>query len=202
MSFRDDHDAALMRADAAERDRNILEAEKQRLEAELAAAREWLGGPSKRAFLLGGLVVLGVGLVLVGVMIGRGTASAPEVVRVKPAPPLPSITGVIVADGWQVGHWTMIATRCTPRGDGVELTTIGSAAGHGGNAGRSIWLTNDQVELELPGGTMFLTKKQCFAKLVGVVTRTADDMLDGYVELDCTFETNRLQGRIDFKHCR
>lgn len=196
MSFRDDHDAALMRADAAERERKILEAETQRLAAELASAREWLGGPSKRAFLLGGLVVLGIALVLIGVVIGRATASAPApVARAKAAPPLPSIAGVIVADGWQVGHWTMTATRCAPRGDGIELTNVGGA-------GRSIWLTNDQIELELPGGTMFLTKKQCFAKLVGVVTRTAEDMFDGYVELDCTFETNRLQGRIDFKHCR
>ena len=196
MSFRDDHDAALMRADSAEREQKIIAAENQRLEAELAAAREWLGGPSKRAFLLGGLVVLGIALVVVGVVIGRATAaSAPPVARAKAAPPPPSLAGVIVADGWNVGHWTMLATRCTPRGDGIELTNIG-------HAGRSIWLRNDQVELELPGGTMFLTKKQCFAKLVGVVTRTADDMFDGYVELDCTFDTNRLQGRIDFKHCR
>jgi hypothetical protein len=196
VSFRDDHDAALMRADAAERERKIVEAENQRLEAELASAREWLGGPSKRAFLLGGLVVLGIALVVVGVVIGRATASPPAPrARAKLAPPPPSIAGVIVADGWQVGHWTLMPTRCTPRGDGIELTNIG-------NAGRSIWLTNDQVELELPSGTMFLTKKQCFAKLVGSLTRTADDMFEGHVELDCTFETNRLQGRIDFKHCR
>jgi hypothetical protein len=194
MSFRDDHDAALMRAAAAEREQQILAAENERLATELAGAREWLGGPKQRAFLLGGLVVLGIGLVLVGIAIGRATVGEPAVVRVKPPPPLPAIAGVIVADGWQVGHWMMLATRCTPRGDGIELTNVGSA-------GRSIWLTNGQVELELPTGTMFLTSKMCFAKLTGVVTKV-DDMFDGYVELDCTFENNKLLGRIDFKHCR
>jgi hypothetical protein len=48
---------------------------------------------------------------------------------------------------------------------------------------------------------VFLTRKQCIAKLVAVVARN-DDMLDGHVELDCAWDDNRLHGRIDFEHCR
>lgn len=194
MSFRDDHDAALMRADATERERKLLAAENERLAAELAGAREWLGGPSKRAFLVGGLVVLGIGLVFVGVVIGRRTvepASAP--VRVK-TPPLPAISGLIVADGPDVGHWMLTATRCAKRSDGIELTSVGGDE-------RSFWIGNDQVELELPGGTVFLTKRRCITKFVAYVGHH-DDMVDGALELDCSYDNNRLQGRIDFKHCR
>ena len=196
MSFRDDHDAALMRADAAEREQKVLAAENERLAAELAAAREWLGGPSKRAFLFGGILILGIGLVLVGVVIGRRTVDEPAVVAAAAPrePRLPLVYGVVVGTGPDVGHWTFAATRCAPRGDGVELTNIGSA-------GISIWMTNDQVELELPSRTLFLTKKQCITKLVSALTRK-DDLIDGYVELDCSFDTNNLQGRIEFKHCR
>src|SRR6188768_2313108 len=99
MSFRDDHDAALMRADAAEREQKVLAAENERLAAELADAREWLGGARKRAFLLGGLVVLGIGLVVVGLLIGRMTVDVPPPVRAVRAPKLPEVYGVIVGNG-------------------------------------------------------------------------------------------------------
>jgi hypothetical protein len=194
LSFRDDHDAALMRADAAERERALLVVENERLVAELADAREWLGGPRKRLFLLGGGLVVGLGLVLAGVGIGRATVDDPPPVKMLKAPPMPSIAGLMVAHGPDLGHWMMNATRCVPRSDGIELTTIGTTE-------RSFWVGKDQVELELPGGTVFLTRARCAAKFIAYVTHH-DDMVDGAIELDCSFDTNQLQGRIDFKNCR
>jgi hypothetical protein len=194
MSFRDDHDAALLRADAAERERGIVVAENERLQAELAEARQWLGAPAKRGYLAAGLAIGGATLLLIGVWIGRATISPAAPVRVK-APRLPTVTGVIVSDGPRVGHWTMSATRCTPRGDGVELTTIG-------DSGVSIWLGNDQVELETRAGTLFLERKRCLSKLVAQLARQTDGSIDGRIELDCQFEGNWLQGRIDFQSCR
>ena len=197
MSFRDDHDAALMRADAAERERALLQMEVQHLEIQLTRAREWLGGPSKRAFLVGGLIVFGIGLALVGFLLGRMTVEptldAPRA-RANAAPLRPTVTGVIVADGPRVGHWTLAATRCAQRSDGIELTSIG-------DGGVSFWLSNNQIELETRAGTLYLDHKLCVSKMIGVVART-DDRIDGHLELDCQFEGNWLQGRIDFQHCR
>lgn len=185
-----------MRADAAERERALVVADNERLKAEFAEAKQWLGGPGRRGFLAAGLAIGGAALLLAGVWVGRATVSpSAPVVRAAKRAPLPTIVGVIVSDGPRVGHWTLNATRCTKRGDGVELTTMG-------DSGVSIWLGKDQVEVETRAGTVFLDGKLCVSKRIAEVALRDDGSVDGRLELDCQFEGNWLQGRIDFQYCR
>jgi hypothetical protein len=107
------------------------------------------------------------------------------------------VFGVIVADGPEVGHWTLNATRCAIRQDGVELTATGSD-------GHSIWVADGQVEIELPAGTLRIDKKSCWAGFKPVVERREPRPMtfEGLLDLDCAFGDNRLQGRIEFRACQ
>jgi hypothetical protein len=201
VSYRDDHDAALARADAAAHEARVLATENARLETELAQAREWLGGPRKRALVLGAGVVIAAVFLLIGLGIGRSTATGPaaaQAIAATPPPlPLPQVFGVIVSDGPELGEWTLNATRCVSRSDGIELTQQG-------DEGHNIWLTNNVVEVEGPAASLTLRAGQCRKKLVhSVVARdTRPATFDGYVDLDCLFDGNRLIGRIEFRNCR
>lgn len=200
MTYRDDHDAALHRAQAAEREAKLFAVENKRLETELAEAREWLGGPRKRAILMS--VVVGVSLLagVTGFLIGRFTASAPvpAVVPMAPKAPLPEIYGLIVADGPDLGRWSLDPTRCVQRApEGIELTKQGSTE-------HSIWITNSTVEVESPSGVVALDPKRCFKKLERQVIAkdTTPPTFDGFVDLDCTWNDNHIIGRITFTGCR
>lgn len=199
MSYRDDHDAALARADAAAHEARVLATENARLAAELAEAREWLGGPRKRALVLGGVVAVAAGFLLVGLGIGRATAPRPAADQpaAAPPPPLPQVFGVIVSEGPDLGDWTLSATRCVWRTDGIELTQQGGDD-------HSIWLTNNVVEVEATSASITLRRSQCMKKLVHSVVAhdTKPATFDGYVEVDCRFDDNRLAGRIEFRNCR
>src|SRR5262245_45535345 len=99
MTYRDDHAAAIARIDALEHDQRKLAADNERLTHELAEAREWLGGPRRRAALLAGALGTATLFALAGLAIGRATYDPPP----PPAPPRPpappQVTGVLVADG-------------------------------------------------------------------------------------------------------
>jgi hypothetical protein len=194
VSFRDDHDAALMRADAAVREAKLLADENTRLTSELAAAKEWLGGPRVRILVAAVIVVTTVGI-SVGALYGRSSVECPVPVATRmPAPPLPQVIGVMVADGPVFGHWTLNATRCVPRDDGIELTAVGSED-------HNIWLAGNDVEVETPTGAVTLKHLQCIKRLESAVTKH-DGMYDGHVDVDCRFDDNRLHGRIEFRNCR
>lgn len=213
MSYRDDHQAALTRIDALEHEHRLLAADNARLASELGQAQEWLGAPRKRSLALAGVIAL---VAIVGAaMFVCGRLTAPRAAAAAAAPPkqqpLPSVTGVMVGDGVLVGdgpaggewmvvtddrltdEWMLVATRCVPRGDGVQLTAAGSEA-------HSVWIGRDGVELELPARTIKLEpKKSC--QVASTLTRT-NDGADGFVQIACNFDGNRVHGRIDFKHCR
>lgn len=203
MSYRDDLDAAIMRAEAATRDHARLVEANHELERQLADAREWLGGPRRRI-----LVVWGVGALClaVGAAVALVVRSAVEPpVRVAPParvePAAPQVFGTIAADGPQLGRWALNATRCVSRTDGIELTAVGSED-------HAIWLSNGVVEVEIPSGDFILDAAKCHRRLVHEVHRDVrwsdgqSPTLSGYVALDCLFDGNSLQGRIDFKDCR
>lgn len=218
MSYRDDLDAAVGRADAVDRENARLVAEHARLTSELAEAREtigrgsvWLGDAKTRLLFT---LVASAGLVLaIGAGVyGRVSAECPEPVVVHRVPP-PFTIGTMVADGAELGHWTLNATRCVPRADGIELTAVGQE-------NYIIWLTNNVVEVEFPDHDYVLKKVDCTRKLeLAVVAHDGDPKTyDGHVELDCLIDRtafvkgnprddvdhvgNRLQGRIEFQHCR
>lgn len=193
VSYRDDHDATLARLAAVEREAKLAAADNLRLEKELVEAKEWLGGARRRWILLGGMVALNALVFIAGLMAGRTTAerAEPTVLQAAPPPVLPAVYGVIVADGPDVGHWTLHATRCAVRQEGVELTATGSD-------GHSVWVADGKVEIELPAGALQLAaNKHCWGKYEVAVAPTG-----GYVNLDCSFADNRIQGRIQFTNCR
>jgi len=197
MTYRDDHAAAIARIDALEHEHRQLAGENERLTRDLADAREWLGGPRKRAALL--LAALGGGalFVLVGLAIGRGISDSPHVVAAPTRlPTTPQVTGVIIADGPKLGHWMLTATRCTIRDDGVELSALGSED-------HNVWLSNAAVEIELPNGIISLDHKMCIPRLEHAIIQSGSNptTLDGYVYVDCQWDENRLAGRIDFARC-
>lgn len=194
MTYRDDHEAAVMRADAAERETARLAKDHERLAAELAAAKEWLGGPRRRMLLLAAVIAIGSVFGFCGVLLGRGTATCPTCPTLPPPPTLPAIVGVMVADGPKVGHWTLTATRCVLREDGIELTAAGSED-------HNLWLNDQTVEIEFPAGDFFISQKECKTTFDFALIKH-DDGYEGHVSLDCRFADNRLQGRIDFKRCR
>jgi hypothetical protein len=198
MTYRDDHDAAVMRADAADREAKRLAAENVRIAAELAEAREWLGGPRKRLFLGAGIGLACVALALGGAYVGRITA--PDRVRVErrsAQDPLPSVIGAMLANGPDLGSWTLTATRCVSRSDGIQLTAAGSED-------YSIWLTNNVTEVETPKHSLMLRDHQCVKRLGRLVDRVDDKppTYTGHIDLDCSFDGNRLIGRIEFRNCR
>jgi hypothetical protein len=198
VSYRDDHAAAVSRADALDRENAALRDETQRLAAELAAASEWLGGPRKRLFVGAAAVLGAVALAAGALVLGRATASCPDCTRVAPPRPQPMVLGAIVADGAQLGHWILSATRCVARSDGIQLTAVGSED-HG------IWLTNNVTDVETPLAAISLDEhKHCQGKLKRQVVRVSDTPaeFDGHIELDCTWGENRIQGRIEFRRCR
>lgn len=195
VSYRDDHDAALARADAAVREAKHLADDNARLTAELAAAKEWLGGPRMRILLVAGIATICIGLAVGALFYGRSTIDCPAPPASAPvAAPLPQVIGVMVADGPVLGHWTLNATRCVPRQDGVELTAVGSED-------HNIWLSGNDIEVETPVGALTLKHKHCVTRLESTVL-ARDGMFNGYVDVDCRFDDNRLHGRIEFRNCR
>jgi hypothetical protein len=197
VSYRDDHEAAIMRADAADRHSAQLVEANRRLERELAEAKMWLGGPRRRIAVLTGMSALCVAMLIGGVLLGQSTVDVPAPVERAVEPALPLVFGTIVADGPLVGRWTVNATRCVWRSDGIELTAAGSED-------HVIWLTNNTVEVEVPGGDFVLERSQCHQRLGHEVRRSVGDpaTFDGYVALDCTFNGNSLHGHVEFKNCR
>ena len=209
MTYRDDHQAALTRIDALEHEQRLLAADNARLVDELGQANEWLGAPRKRSMMFVGVIALVA--IVGGAMFAYGRATAPRAAAPRKQRPLPSVTGVIVGGGPLVGdsrvadermlvreprladEWMFVATRCVPRGDGVQLTAAGSEE-------HSLWITRDGIELELPARTIRLEPKFC--RLESALTPTSDGTLAGFVQLACNFDGNRVHGRIDFKHCR
>jgi hypothetical protein len=203
VSYRDDLDAAVARADAVDRENQRLADDNQRLAAELAEAQAllgrgeaWLGGRRVK-LMIAAIAIGGLGLAVAAGVYGRWTATC-TVVMVAPPPSSPFVIGAMVADGPKLGHWTLNATRCVPRTDGIELTAAGDQESH------IIWLTNNVVELEIPDRDFVLTKVDCYRKLDLAVTHHDTDppTYDGHVELDCSFAGNTVQGRIEFQHCR
>ena len=199
MSYRDDTDAAMARADAAVREAKLLAGENERLAAELARAQEWLGGARKRAILAAVIVAVVVAAGAGGFAIARFTA-APSPGQTPPPPvvPLPQVFGVIVADGPQLGRWSLKASRCSPRAGGVELNLVGSED-------HNVWLTENVVEIETPTADLVLDKDKCAKMLDHALVqqpRVTPALFDGFVDLDCSFAGNHLFGRIDFKNCR
>jgi hypothetical protein len=191
MSYRDDHDAALLRAEAAERDASILADANRQLAADLVQAREWLGGPRRRALALVVLFAAGALAMAVGIAIGRTTAPEPSAPELRRPTPLPSTSGALVLDGPMLGHSTMIATRCAARFDGS--VDICSDAG-------ILHVSGDGLTLDVADLHVLLTRERCYlARDASVVQGVG---LSGHVTLDCIFEGNRLAGRVDFLHCR
>ena len=199
VSYRDDLEAAILRADAATRDNAQLVEANRRLERELAEAKEWLGGPRRRILVVWGLGALCLGLSTIGALVLRSILEPPARVEVpaRVQRAVPQVFGTIVADGPEVGRWAMNATRCVQRPDGVELTTIGSDE-------HSVWLINDLVEVEIPNDDFILEPSQCEARLAHDLQREGGEpsTLSGYVAFDCMFDGNSLHGRIEFKDCR
>ena len=205
MSYRDDLDAAVSRADAVDRENQRLADDNRRLAAELAEAHAllgrgeaWLGGRRVK-LMIAAIAVTGLGLAVAAGIYGRWTATCTVLVAARPEPASPFVIGTMVADGPKLGHWTLNATRCVPRTDGIELTAAGDQESH------IIWLTNNVAELEIPNRDFVLTKTLCMRKLDLAVAHHADidpPTYDGHIELDCNFDGNTLQGRIEFQHCR
>jgi len=197
VSYRDDLDAAIMRAEALTRDHAHLAEANAQLERELAEAKIWLGGKRKRTLVLLGAGALCVAAAIGGVAAGRSTIDCPVVVRAPELPSLPLVFGTIVADGPQLGHWTLNATRCVPRGEGVELAAVGSED-------HAIWLTADSADVEVPVGDFVLKHIRCYRKFAHDLVRHdgALPTFDGFVDVDCAFDGNTLQGRIELHNCR
>jgi hypothetical protein len=202
VSYRDDHDAAVARIDALERDNRQLVAETTRLANELEAAQQWLGGARKRmlvAIVFGALVLA---LAMTWVWIAFRSSERPLQVYVAPAE-CPATTGVIVADGPKVGHWVAMITSCTVHGDRVELGTLA-------NDEQRIWLDQNGVELELPTGMVTLDERRCRTHESVLVSRGGDPpTFDGYARLDCRFGISPeravpdlVAGKLDFVRCR
>jgi len=208
MAYRDDHEAALRRAEAAEREQARLADRNVELERKLDAAQQWLGTPRRRMLALFGVVVLCAGTAVGGAAIGRalGTANTtcPTCPPIPVAAKLPAVVGVIVADGPTVGHWTLTATKCVRRSDGVELTAVGSE-------NYAVWMSSHSVEVEVPAGDFALDEtKYCRGHGLNFGLSEKDGGYEGHVTLDCRWndnkrprqDDNRLQGRIDFTRCR
>jgi hypothetical protein len=199
VSYRDDLEAAILRVDAATRDNAQLAEANRRLERELAEAKEWLGGPRRRILVIWGLCALCLVLSTIGALVLRSILEPPARVELPPRVqnPVPQVFGTIVADGPEVGRWTLNVTRCAQRPDGVELTMIGSDE-------HSIWLINDLVEIETPNDDFILEASHCPTRLAHEIHRNSGEpsTLSGYVALDCMFDGNSLHGRIEFKDCR
>jgi hypothetical protein len=196
VSYRDDLDAAIMRAESLTRDHAHLTEANEQLQRELAEAKIWLGGKRKRALVLIGFGTLCVVTAIGGIAVGRSTIDCPVVVR-APEMALPQVFGTIVSDGPQFGRWTLNATRCVPRGDGVELAAVGSED-------HAIWLTADSADVEVPAGDFVLKHIQCYRGLAHELVRHdgTPPTFDGFVDVDCAFDGNRLQGRIELHGCR
>jgi hypothetical protein len=197
VSYRDDLEAAIMRADAADRNAAQLAEAHRRLERELADAKMWLGGPRRRAAVLTAMGALCVAMLAIGLEVGHGAVEVPVPVQRAAASAAPLVFGTLVADGPQVGRWSMNITRCVSRSDGIELTELGSED-------HVIWLTNNIVEIEIPSGDFVLGPSQCAQRLGHQVSRNGGEpaTLDGYVALDCMFSGNSLHGHVEFKNCR
>ena len=202
MSYRDDHAAAVARVDVLDRDNARLGAEVDRLQAELATAQNWLGGPRVRAFALAGACLVALGLGLGGFAIGRMTVELPAPAAIAPEQPLPFTIGTLVADGPKVGYWTLDATTCNKHGDGVELRAAG-------NQDRVVWVSDDLVEVEYASGSITLDAQKCHTLEKAAHRNPHAASLDGYVSLECRFgdihsvdNADRLHGRIEFRNCR
>jgi hypothetical protein len=203
VSYRDDLDAAVTRADAVDRENRHLTDENRRLTAELAEARDmigkgavWLGG-GRLKLLLGISAIVCIGVGAGALLVGRMTAECPEC-RIPPPARLPVTIGTMVADGPKFGHWTLNATRCVRRSDGIELTASGEEK-------HVIWLTNNVIELEVPNNDFLLEEKHCFRRGLLVETNEKQDPVtySGHVELDCRLDGGGwIQGRIEFQNCR
>jgi hypothetical protein len=203
VSYRDDHDAAIARIDALERDNRQLAADTERLAGELAIAQQWLGGARRRMLvsIVFGALVLAL-LASWAWIIFRPTEHA---INVHVAPPeCPATTGVIVADGPRVGHWVATITSCKVHGARVELGTLA-------NDDHRIWLDTTGVELELPNEMLSLDAHRCPARLdfALVSNEEAPPSSSGHVGLDCRFGISPeravpdlVAGRIDFSRCR
>lgn len=67
------------------------------------------------------------------------------------------------------------------------------------------WSPRDNVaEIEVTNRDFVLKKTDCVRKLDLAVAHHDTDppTYDGHIELDCQFDENTLQGRIEFQHCR
>ncbi len=185
-AYRDDHQAAVARLAALEREHAHAIAELASARATIENGSVWLGGARQRGLVFG-LTVACVVLAVAGFTAGRATAD-------PPAPPpahvvaRPRAYGTIISDGPRLGHWILTVTRCVARDDGYELTAIG-------NNGVSVWLTANVVEVEGERGSIMLEPAQCLRRDLDAGDGT------GYVALDCHFEGGTVIGRVDFQDC-
>jgi hypothetical protein len=186
VSYRDDHEAAVMRADAADRERARLADENLRLVRELDTARAWLGGPRYRAMVFVGMLVVGAGLVAAGHAMGQSTAQCPAHAR-----PVAAITGNVETKG-SIGEETLMPTQCHTLTDGLELVASDKSA---------IALTSRGIEVALAGKSNIVLDPQYCAVHRRYMTYV-DDSYVGYVELDCAAVNGSVKGRIDFQHCQ
>ena len=190
-----------MRADAAERETARLADENRTLHVELEAAKLWLGGPKRRMLVLATVIAISAAFGVAGIMIGRTTATSLPCPVVPKAAPVAGISGVMVADGPMVGHWTLTTTRCAVRSDGIELSAIG-------NSDHIIWLGEHSVEIEVPNNDFFLDAGRCTQAYDRALVKH-DDGYSGQLTLDCAWfgsrmdgRLNRLQGHIEFTGCK
>jgi hypothetical protein len=180
-----------MRADAADRERARLADENLRLVRELEAARQWLGAPRLRLMLFAGMLVVGSALVAAGHALGHATATCPRCPVPPPEHP-PRVTGRVTGNNGRDMAWELYANRCGRHEENVELTSTTNR--------EKVWITARGVELDVGTDILLLANEQC-TELRYNVWRNGD-MVDGYVDFECTVDGNRMGGRIDFQNCQ
>jgi hypothetical protein len=217
MGYRDDHDAAIARIEALERDNARLEADNARLQKENAELARTLAAPKSEPRMrrprVGGTYVVVVAALLGGFAVihalrscDPSTASFEEITR-------SAGSGTLVSTGPTFGGpWTFELARCAS-GQHTQFFGVDLVAKHDKNLVMRIVedpIRGTIVKLNVvgKGAARFIERAECTTWDIAIkpthTTVNGIRLVDGHVELACTFpgdQPGTLAGRIEFRRC-